>query len=171
MSRRKSFSTTAGGGVLGKGAGTAHGIMDSGWAYYKRVPSFYAKIHSGWRNDYRDRRWKGHPWNFQPIPHNQLQRNWGSWKKDRYWEKQQTWGVQGLQFRPRSRVVEPSRTVMPSQRVIEPAQPRSPVRDVRPPREVQPQPERRSNRSLSAATQRGSITARGQTSVSTASIS
>jgi hypothetical protein len=112
----------------------------SGWAYYKRVPSFYANIHSGWRNDYRDRRWKGNPWNFQPIPHNQLQQNWGSWKKDRYWEKQKTWGVQGLQFRPRSRAAEPSRMVMPSQKAIEPVQPRSPVRDVRPPREVQPQP-------------------------------
>ncbi len=114
----------------------------SGWAYYKRVPSFYNKIHTGWRNDYRDRRWKGHPWNFQPIPHNQLQRNWGGWKKDRHWEKQQTWGVQGLQFQPRSRAAEPSRMVMPSEKRIEPVQPRSPVRDVRPLREVQPQPNR-----------------------------
>ena len=112
----------------------------SGWVYYKSVPSFYARIHSGWRNDYRDRRWKGHSWNFQPIPHNQLQQNWGSWKKDRHWEKQQTWGVQGLQFRPRSRATEPSRTVMPSQRVIAPVQPRSQVHEARPPREVQPQP-------------------------------
>jgi len=115
---------------------------DSGWGYYKRVPSFYTKMHSGWRNDYRDRRWKGHSWNFQPIPHNQLQQNWGSWKKDRHWEKQQTWGVPGLQFRPRSRAAEPSRTVMPSQRVIEPVKPRSQVHDVRPPRDVQPQPRR-----------------------------
>jgi hypothetical protein len=113
---------------------------DTGWVYYKRVPSFYSKIHSGWRNDYRDRRWKGHPWNFQPIPQHQLQQNWGSWRKDRHWEKQQTWGVQGLQFRPRSRTAEPSRTVMPAQRVIEPIQPRSQVRDVRPPQEVRPQP-------------------------------
>ncbi|MBA4421604.1 MAG: hypothetical protein C0390_00730 [Syntrophus sp. (in: bacteria)] len=113
---------------------------NSGWGYYKRVPSFYPKIHSGWRTDYRDRRWKGHPWNFQPIPHNQLQQNWGGWKKNRHWERQQTWGVQGLQFRPRSRTAEPSRTVMPSQRVIEPVQPRSQPHEVRPPREVQPKP-------------------------------
>jgi len=113
---------------------------NSGWGYYKRVPSFYPKIHSGWRNDYRDRRWKGHSWNFQPIPHNQLQQNWGSWKKDRHWEKQQTWGVQGLQFRPRSRTAEPSRTIMPSQKVVKPVQPRSQVNEVRPPREVQPKP-------------------------------
>ncbi len=114
---------------------------NSGWVYYKSVPSFYAKIHSGWRNDYRDRRWKGHPWSFQPIPYHQLQQNWGSWKKNRYWEKQHTWGVQGLQFRPRSRAAEPSRMVMPSQRVVEPVQPRSP-------REVQPQPYRPQSREV-----------------------
>jgi hypothetical protein len=112
----------------------------SGWIYYNKVPSFYATLHPGWRNDYRDRHWKGHPWNFQPIPYHQLQQNWGSWKRDRHWEKQQTWGVQGLQLRPHSRTAEPSRTVMPSQRVIGPVPTRSQVQDVRPPREVQPRP-------------------------------
>lgn len=113
---------------------------DSGWVYYKRVPSFYPKIHSGWRNDYRDRRWKGHYWSFQPVPHHQLQQNWSRWKKDRYWEKQQTWGVQGLQFRPQSRGAEPSRTIMPPGKAVEPVQPRSQFHDARPPRAVQPQP-------------------------------
>ena len=61
-------------------------------------------------------------------------------KRDGHWEKQQTWGVQGLQRRPYSRTAEPSRTVMPSQRVIGPVQPRSQVQDVRPSREVQPRP-------------------------------
>ena len=114
----------------------------SGWGYYKNVPSFYVRLHSGWRDAYRDRRWKGNPWNFQPIPQNQLQQNWGNWKKDRYWEKQHTWGVQGLQFQPRSRAVEPTRRVMPSQRVVEPVQPRSQAGDVRSPRQVQLQPSR-----------------------------
>ena len=117
----------------------------SGWVYYNKVPSFYATMHPGWRNDYRDRHWKGHPWNFQPIPYHQLQQNWGSWKRDRHWEKQQTWGVQGLKFQPHSRTAEPSRTVMPSQRVIGPVQPRSQVHDVQPPREVQPQPRKTVN--------------------------
>jgi hypothetical protein len=112
----------------------------SGWGYFKTVPSFYPRLHSGWRDDYRYQRWKGNPWNFQPIPYDQLQQNWGSWKKDRYWEKQHTWGVQGLQFQPRSRAVEPTRRVMPSQRVIEPVQPQSQVRDIRSPREAQPLP-------------------------------
>jgi len=116
---------------------------ESGWVYYKSVPSFYPKLHSGWRNDFRDRRWKGHYWNFQPVPHNQLEQSWSRWKKDRYWEKQQTWGVQGLQFRPHSRGAEPSRTIMPSKKVVEPLQPRSQFHEARPPREaVNPQPYR-----------------------------
>jgi len=74
---------------------------DSGWVYYQRAPSFYGRIPRGWRNDYRDHRWQGHPWNYQRIPNQQLQRNWSNWEKSRHWEKQNTWGVQGL--RPRNR--------------------------------------------------------------------
>ena len=85
---------------------------DSGWAYYQRIPSFYRRIPPGWRNDYRDHHWRGHPWNYQRIPHQQLQRNWSNWERNRHWEKQQTWGVQDLrprQFhsRPQSREVQP----------------------------------------------------------------
>jgi hypothetical protein len=79
---------------------------DSGWAYYQRVPSFYGGIPSGWRNDYRAHRWGGHQWNYQRIPHQQLQRNWSSWQKNRHWEKQQSWGVQGL--KPGKRSQQPS---------------------------------------------------------------
>ena len=75
----------------------------SGWVYYKSVPSFHARIPSGWRNDYRDHRWKGHPWKYQRIPVKQLQRNWSSWEKGRHWEKQNTWGVQGLKPRTQSK--------------------------------------------------------------------
>jgi len=80
---------------------------DSGWAYYLRVPSFYAGIPSGWRNDYRNHRWQGHQWNYERIPQQQVQRNWNGWEKNGHWEKQQTWGVQGLQ--PRPRLQKPSR--------------------------------------------------------------
>jgi hypothetical protein len=69
---------------------------DSGWAYYQSVPSFYVWIPSGWRNDYRDHRWKGNQWNYQRISHHQVQQNWKSWEKSKHWEKQQNWGVQGL---------------------------------------------------------------------------
>ena len=69
---------------------------DSGWAYYQRTPDFYRSIPPGWRNNYRDHRWQGHPWNYQPIPHEQVQNNWSNWEKSKYWEKHNTWDVQGL---------------------------------------------------------------------------
>ena len=83
----------------------------SGWGYYRNVPSFYRGIPSGWRNDYREHRWRGHQWNHQRIPHQQVQRNWRGWEKSRHWEKQQTWGVQGL--KPRTRSQQPSQAVQP----------------------------------------------------------
>ena len=86
---------------------------NSGWGYYQRVPSFYAEIPSGWRNDYRAHHWRGHQWNYQRIPQQQVQRNWRGWEKSGHWEKQQTWGVQGLQ--PRTRSQQPSREVQPRQ--------------------------------------------------------
>jgi hypothetical protein len=123
---------------------------DSGWAYYKNVPSFYVRLHSGWRDNYRLRRWKGNPWTFAPIPHQRLQQHWSAWKKDKYWEKKHGWHVQGLRDRPPSRGDEPRR-VMPSQR-IEPIQPHSP-REAQPrsavkspphqPREVKPKSQSR----------------------------
>jgi hypothetical protein len=74
----------------------------SGWVYYRSVPSFYVRIPSGWRTDYREHRWGGHQWNHQRIPYQQLQHNWRGWQKSRHWEKQQTWGVEGLKSRPQS---------------------------------------------------------------------
>ena len=125
----------------------------SGWVYYQRVPSFYGRVPSSWRNDYRERRWGGHPWNHQRIPHQQLQRNWSTWKKSNHWEKQQTWGVQGL--KPRTRSQQPSQAVQrksqekpQSRKAAEPQQSRPPSREVQPQRsqpqhrEVQPQQSR-----------------------------
>ena len=116
---------------------------DSGWAYYQRVPSFYGGIPSGWRNDYRAHRWGGHQWNYQRIPHQQLQRNWSSWQKNRHWEKQQTWGVQGL--KPGKRSQQPSQAVhskpqaKPQVReATKPQQSRQQSREVRP-QQSQPQ--------------------------------
>lgn len=108
----------------------------SGWAYYQRVPSFYAGIPPGWRNDYRDHRWGGHPWNYQRIPHQQVQKNWKTWEKSNHWEKQQTWGVQGLQ--PRVRSQKPPREAQPRQS-------RAPLKEAKPERapqhrEAGPQP-------------------------------
>ena len=78
---------------------------DSGWAHYQSVPSFYRGIPSNWRNDYRERRWKGREWNYKPIPHEQVQKNWRNWEKNRHWEKQDSWGVKGLKPRSQSRKV------------------------------------------------------------------
>jgi hypothetical protein len=110
---------------------------DSGWAYYQRVPSFYAGIPSGWRNDYRDHRWKGQQWNYQRIPQQQVQRNWKSWEKSRHWEKQQTWGVQGL--KPQTRSQRPAQAVQPKSRenprgqeAAKPQQQRSRPQNVKP---------------------------------------
>ena len=71
----------------------------SGWVYYEGVPSFHARIPSGWRDDYNNSRWRGHQWNYQQISYQQLQRNWSSRKESRDWEKQQTLGAQGLKPR------------------------------------------------------------------------
>lgn len=76
---------------------------DSGWAYYRRVPSFYTRVPRSWRDDYRDHRWGGQPWNYQRIPHQEVKRNWSTWQKTNHWEKQQTWGVQGLKPRAQSK--------------------------------------------------------------------
>jgi len=112
---------------------------DSGWVYYQRVPSFYGRIPSSWRNDYRDHRWGGHQWNYQRIPNQQLQRNWSNWEKNKHWEKQQTWGVQGL--KPRARSQQPSQAVQPrskarpqSREGVKPQQSRPQSREVQPQR-------------------------------------
>jgi hypothetical protein len=110
---------------------------DSGWGYYRRVPSFYAGIPPGWRNDFREHRWQGHPWNYQRIPQQQVQRNWKGWEKSRHWEKQQSWGVQGL--KPQSRSQRPAQAVQPNPRadqrgreVAKPPQQRPQSREIKP---------------------------------------
>jgi len=71
---------------------------DSGWGHYKHAPPFYSQVPSHWRDDYRGHKWKGHKWDHKRIPHDQVQRNWNKWEKDKYWEKQNTWGVRD--FKP-----------------------------------------------------------------------
>ncbi|MHB8091527.1 MAG: hypothetical protein ACYDH8_08050 [Syntrophales bacterium] len=106
---------------------------NSGWGYYRNVPSFYRGIPAGWRNDYREGRWKGHQWDHERIPHEQVQKNWRNWEKNRHWEKQNSWGVKGLKPRQNSRqqkseVRQQQPRVQPQPRKAEPQH-----------REVQPQ--------------------------------
>lgn len=74
----------------------------SGWDYYRGVPSFYRGIPPGWRNDYGAYRWKGYRWTPQRVPYHQLERNWSGWQRNKHWEKQQKWGVDGWNSRPPS---------------------------------------------------------------------
>ena len=68
---------------------------DRGWGYYSSTPGFYREVPQDWRNEYRSHQWRGQPWQYERIPHDQVQKNWNSWERDKYWEKQKSWGVQG----------------------------------------------------------------------------
>ncbi len=80
-----------------------------GWAYYNRVPCFYYDVDPRWRDHYRDHNWYGHQWNYERIPHGQLQHNWRNWREDRHWQRQRTWGVQAYQPRPHHEMQEARR--------------------------------------------------------------
>jgi hypothetical protein len=122
---------------------------DSGWTHYRSVPAFFGRVPSGWRNDYRDHRWGGRPWNYERIPHRRLQRNWGGWARDRHWESGQRWGVEGM--RPPGRTQPEPRAVQAKPPAGRPPAPESVQRRSSPaphevklqrspnPREVQPQ--------------------------------
>jgi len=79
---------------------------DRGWGYYSGVPVFYYDVDPGWRIYYRDRNWYGHQWAYERIPHQQLQRNWKTWDRERHWERQGTWGVQGYTPRQQQQTQE-----------------------------------------------------------------
>ena len=73
---------------------------DRGWAYYNRIPAFYRNVPPEWRNDYRDRRWRGHEWEQRRIPHRDAEKNWRGWQRNKHWEKENYWGVRGIERRP-----------------------------------------------------------------------
>ena len=62
---------------------------NSGWRHYRNTPSFYRNIPPGWRNDYRNHRWRGEQWDYQRIPHRNVERNWSQWEKRRHWENEE----------------------------------------------------------------------------------
>jgi len=45
----------------------------SGWGHYNGVPSFYGRVPSGWRGEYREHRWNGQEWHYQRVSHPELQ--------------------------------------------------------------------------------------------------
>jgi hypothetical protein len=115
---------------------------NSGWSHYQRVPTFYPWIPTTWRTDYRHRRWQGHQWNYRRIPHQQVQRNWNTWERNRHWEKQQTWGVRGMKPRPRTQAAHPqARQVQRQQQYQSHTQPVKPqTRAATNPQQARPQP-------------------------------
>ncbi len=72
---------------------------NSGWAPH-RAPAFYSRVPSTWRDDYRKHHWRGHSWNYQHVPHQQVQKNWRTWEKNRHWEKRNYWGVEAMRHQP-----------------------------------------------------------------------
>ncbi len=61
---------------------------DRGWVYYRGFPEWYNGIPHDWRDNYRNHIWRGHPWNYRPIPHGDVDRHWrgGHWRHDHGWE-------------------------------------------------------------------------------------
>lgn len=129
---------------------------NSGWTHYQSVPSFYREVPSGWRDDYRQRRWGGREWNYQRIPEQQVQRNWNNWEKNRHWEKQNTWGVKGL--KPHARSQQPSPALQPQhrkqQQVREPAQRQPERQQPRQVHEQRPQSHQREQQNVRESSQR-----------------
>ncbi|MBP7230821.1 MAG: hypothetical protein KBA28_02730 [Syntrophaceae bacterium] len=73
---------------------------DRGWAYYNRMPSFQRHVPHNWRQDYRDRRWKGHSWDSRAISYRDAEKNWRTWKQNKHWKNENYWGVRGMDRMP-----------------------------------------------------------------------
>ncbi|MDP4126719.1 MAG: hypothetical protein Q8912_07240 [Bacillota bacterium] len=73
---------------------------DRDWVYYGGIPTFYFSVDPYWRTYYHNHSWHGYIWNYRPIPHGELERNWKGWQRNRYWEGKRTWGVQG--YKPKA---------------------------------------------------------------------
>lgn len=76
---------------------------DRGWEHYPRRPRFYADVPPGWRHSYEKHDWDGHPWKYERVPHHKMEKNWRGWQRDRHWEKNNNWGVQGYAPPPSKR--------------------------------------------------------------------
>ena len=70
---------------------------DHGWVHYPQAPKFYKNVPPGWRKEYREGRWKGHEWEHHRVSHRDVEKNWRGWEQQKHWEKEQTWGVKGLE--------------------------------------------------------------------------
>ncbi len=74
---------------------------DRGWAFYRSAPPhFYRRVPPGWRNDYREHRWKGREWKHERVPHADVQHNWRGGERDRHWQQPNPRGAQAMGPRP-----------------------------------------------------------------------
>jgi len=87
---------------------------DRGWSYYSSEPVFYREVHEDWRHEYHAHTWGGRPWRPERMHHDYVQKNWNTWHRDKHWEKQNSWGVQG--YRPRPQPVHHENYQHPQQR-------------------------------------------------------
>jgi hypothetical protein len=79
---------------------------DRDWAFYRAAPPpFYRRVPPGWRNDYREHRWHGQEWRHERIAHDDMQRNWRGWERDKHWQQPRQGGAMG----PGPRPMEPRR--------------------------------------------------------------
>ena len=88
----------------------------SGWGYYDGVPSFYGRVPSRWRDEYREHRWEGREWHYQRISHPQLQQMWQRKAREQSRSRPQ---VRPQQARPQqSQAVRPQPQVRQQQREV-----------------------------------------------------
>jgi hypothetical protein len=60
---------------------------DRGWGYYRGNPSFHRHFYRGWRDDFRQHRWRGQRWEHRRVQYGDLHRNWRDWERTRYWHR------------------------------------------------------------------------------------
>lgn len=73
---------------------------DRGWTHYDKAPSFQRHVPPGWRQNYRERRWKGYEWEHRSIPYRDAEKNWQGWKKNKHWQNENYWGLRGMDRMP-----------------------------------------------------------------------
>ncbi|MBI9075998.1 MAG: hypothetical protein JEZ02_11345 [Desulfatibacillum sp.] len=80
---------------------------DRDWAHFSGVPVFYNEVPKEWRQHYKNHDWKGRRWQYERIPHQQVQQNWHGWKKDKHWKKNKNWGVEESNFQQQEHGQQP----------------------------------------------------------------
>ncbi len=105
----------AGGGVRGKGDGTARKIIIQVGATMKERHPFIEVYPPAGEMITGSVVGRGMNGTKKRVPHQEVQRSWQGWERDRHWEKQNTWGVRDLR-KPQKRTQQPAKRVQPKQK-------------------------------------------------------